>query len=74
LWGLEAIKQFANLIQAQRYGAWKCVIWMEMQKLIGKEENSRVELSLIHQFSLCSNTLMTKIFDKKGLTILRETL
>lgn len=31
-----------------------------MQKLIGKEENSRVELSLIHRFSLCSNTLMTK--------------
>jgi hypothetical protein len=45
-----------------------------MQKLIGKEENSRVELSLIHRLSLCSNTLMIKIFDKKGLTILRETL
>jgi hypothetical protein len=72
--GLEAIKQIANLIQGQRYGTWKCVIWMEMQKLIGKEENIRVELSLIHQLSLCSNTLMTKIFDKKVLTILRETL
>ncbi len=72
--GLEAIKQIANLIQGQRYGAWKCVNWMEMQELIGKEENSRVELSLIHWLSLCSNTLMTKIFDKNGLIILRETL